>query len=282
MLFTTFLTSLLYSVDITTLDGNFEKIFHDDEVLQKYPQVIQYIERFLGLREMWDLAFRNNLRVRGAHTNNIVEVSFRTLKDRILKRQKATNPVQLIDFVSTVQSCQYRRKIVGMTSQPGMVGGSSRCRKALVSSKGIMKDAVKWVEGETYKVSTNAVSYFVDTIIGVCSCVAGSSGSACKHQFAVMTHFRKGYTPNLPVMSKAERLKYLEVATGSRDIPEGWFDSLTDRDSEGNNAFDMNDETVGENDNTIVGEAVFATDHTTVDERGEEDSDSLSVGENVV
>lgn len=266
----------MYSADSTTLAEAYESIFQDDKV-KNYPQIGQYIEKLWGLREMWALAFRSNLRIRGAHTNNIVEVSFRTLKDRILKRQKATNPVQLIDFVSSVQSSHYRRKIVGMISQPGVVGGNSRCRKALVNSKGIAKDSVKWVEGETYKVNTNAVSYFVDTSIGICSCPVGSSGSACKHQFAVMTHFRKGYAANLPLMSKAERLKYLEVATGKRDIPEGWFDALTDKDSAGNDRIDVNDEEIeGENDDAIVDEGVFASDRTTEDESEEGNLDGSS------
>ena len=79
------------------------------------------------------------------------------------------------------------------------------------------------MDGDTFKV----LNYYVDTSIGTCTYYFSSTGTACKHQFAVKHHYDAYYAASMHVADESERLRYLEVATGERNVPANWFEPLT-------------------------------------------------------
>nr|XP_054753694.1 uncharacterized protein LOC129259428 [Lytechinus pictus] len=62
--------------------------------------------------------------------------------------------------------------------------------------------------------------------VGVCSCHEGITGGACKHQGAIVRHFKVASNNFLPT-SASERILLLRIATGRDDsVPSGWLDPL--------------------------------------------------------
>ena len=101
--------------------------------------------------------------LRGSNTNNIVEVSFRTLKDKILKRQKCYNLVQSLSYIAILINKFFCRKLLQRITIPGAAGASSAS-----------KDQIVHIEGDTFKV----LNYYVDTSTCTCTCYIGSTGTA--------------------------------------------------------------------------------------------------------
>ena len=65
----------------------------EDEIAQKYPRFIRHLERsYLGRRDMWAhcTRYEEGYRHHGNNTNNLVEVSFRVMKDCLFGRTKVT------------------------------------------------------------------------------------------------------------------------------------------------------------------------------------------------
>lgn len=81
---------LLYSKTREEYDSNLNE-FHENEVVEKYPNFIAHVEQsYLSRSSQWAMYYRNELQLRthGVNTSNLVESSFRVLKDTTLNRQK--------------------------------------------------------------------------------------------------------------------------------------------------------------------------------------------------
>lgn len=76
-----------------------------------------------------------------------------------------------------------------------------------------------WQTGETtYRVTSQSdrqCQYTVDMAVGVCSCHDGVTGGACKHQAAIVKHFKVASGNFLPT-SATERALLLKIATGCK------------------------------------------------------------------
>ena len=59
-------------------------------LFEKYPNAKRYLQDVLDLKELWVLAYRNSIPIRGNNTNNYVEGQFLIIKDEILNRIKNT------------------------------------------------------------------------------------------------------------------------------------------------------------------------------------------------
>ena len=77
----------------------------------RYPNFRAYLENLYGRKESWAHCFREQLPVRGNHTNNYAEAAMRILKDKILYRTKAFNVPQLLDFFLTRLNAYYEARI---------------------------------------------------------------------------------------------------------------------------------------------------------------------------
>ena len=164
---------------------------------------------------------RQDMPVRGSNTNNIVEISFRTLKDKILKRQKCFNLVQLLSYTAIFVSKFFCTKLLQRINIPGAACASSASKKSQKRESQIAKVQIVHMDGDIFKV----LNYYVDTSIG--TYYFSSTGTACKHQFAVKHHYDAYYAASMHVADESERLSYLEVATGERNVPANWFEPLT-------------------------------------------------------
>ena len=71
------------------------------------------------------------------------------------------------------------------------------------------------------------LEFLVDTDIGTCSCIKGSSGTACKHQAAVVKKFNISICTIPPFFSKEERRMFAILATGEA-MGVDFYADLTD------------------------------------------------------
>ena len=65
--------------------------FYENETVQKYPNYIAHVEQsYLPRSSQWAMYYRNDLQLRthGMNTSNLVESSFRVMKDSTFNRQK--------------------------------------------------------------------------------------------------------------------------------------------------------------------------------------------------
>jgi hypothetical protein len=194
-----------------------------DRQAKKHPTYLKHVEDLWKRKEDWVLFFRSeqHMLVRGNNTNNYVEAAMRILKDNVLERVKAFNVVQLTDFIVTRLDSYYERKLLD--------GANNRCPRKTNSfpaaSATIMSGIVRI--GETrFSVpsQTTSDSYMVDLSIRVCTCVAGNTGAACKHQHWVDLLVGGGAQT---VRSVATRALCYEVATGKQPDNE-WLRPLHD------------------------------------------------------
>lgn len=71
------------------------------ETAKSYPNYIDYLSTYWERRDKWALIFRSTFPLRGNNTNNYSEAAMRLLKEKIFKRVKTFNLVQLTDFLLT-------------------------------------------------------------------------------------------------------------------------------------------------------------------------------------
>ena len=64
-----------------------------------------YIVQVFERRTEWAVCYRQELAIRGNNTNNFVEAAMRILKDKVVDRVRACNPIQLLDGVLVSLLC---------------------------------------------------------------------------------------------------------------------------------------------------------------------------------
>ncbi|XP_011669803.2 uncharacterized protein LOC105440902 [Strongylocentrotus purpuratus] len=196
----------------------------EDPLTLRYPKYLEYLNALYERRAFWALSFRSSLLVRGNNTNNYAEAAMRVLKDNILHRTKAFNIPQLVHFILSRLGPHYQRKLVAVANQRPMISTRMKptsCKKEDISKTGEMTYEVKSSDGSS--------SYCVDMSVGVCSCPAGVTGDACKHQAAIHYHLKVASDNFLP-STPEERAIMLNIATGgdAAALPHNWLGALQD------------------------------------------------------
>jgi hypothetical protein len=197
-----------------------EQKLHDLLCTCDYEQFTSHVEKLWERKEEWCMAYRLDIINRGNNTNNYAEATFRVLKDIILTRLKAYNPLALLDFVVVVLEKYYCGRLLkasfGRLEKPYLVYQKVRDRAAeLVQS---CPDAVVAVGSSLYEVKSsklNGVVYEINSDAGVCSCFSGQQGGFCKHQAAVHVCFGTSF-PNCPLLSPDDRKSLYFIATGNQ------------------------------------------------------------------
>ena len=207
------------------LAAAFTTLFND-ETANRYDRFVTYAKKLLEKSELWSSCYRDDVALRGHSTNNTVESSMRILKDRIFKRLKAFNLVQLVDFLVTRLEQYYERRLINI--------GNNR-HDELTQSRYFPKDT-DIALCNVWKLSADAVhvpsatkvnvSYCVSTALWVCTCPVGHSGAPCKHQWAVVAKYHDECFNFLPVSSPTMRKLFYYIATGKDDMPDSWFAGL--------------------------------------------------------
>jgi len=175
------------------------------------------VEEFLNRKQEWVSLFRDNLLMRGHHTNNFSEAFIRILKDVILQRVKAYNLVALINYIVTVWENYMKTRILRVAynrdSRPILVYESLMRKMDLELVKRIEK-----VDEHTYMVpsaQTSELMYEVNRSFGVCNCKAGCTGAFCKHQALLFSAYG-GYFPNAPPLLSTDRYQLGLLALGPK------------------------------------------------------------------
>jgi len=145
----------------------------NDETAKTFDRCIDYAKKLLEKSELWSSCYRDDVALRGHSTNNTVESSMRILKDRIFKRLKAFNLVQLVDFLVTRLEQYYERRLINV--------GNNR-HDELTQSRYFPKDT-DIALCNVWKLSADIVhvpsatkadiSYSVSTALWVCTCPVG-------------------------------------------------------------------------------------------------------------
>jgi len=99
------------------------------------------------------MAYRTDVINRGHNTNNYAEATFRIIKDIILSRLTAYNPLTLLDYIVVILEKYYSARLLtaafGRVSKPYLFFDKIRDRAAELVAAG--PDAVQHVGGTTYR-----------------------------------------------------------------------------------------------------------------------------------
>ena len=161
-----------------------------------------YIASKYARKEEMCIAYRTHLLVRGQHTNNLSERTFRSFKEDVLERVTSYNPVTLASTIATKLEGHLRSKLgdVANRRHPDMLKASHRYRTLKSRMAKVKADTIQHLGAHAYSVpsaSSPGVWYKVDMFLGVCQCGAGSDGSLCKHQVFIHHHLDV-VSPNIP------------------------------------------------------------------------------------
>ena len=92
--------------------------------------------------------------------------------------------------------------------------------------KPVEQDKVTKISETLYRVQSKSqedTTYFVDTTLSLCNCFVGKTGAPCKHQHAVVKYFGVDSVNVVSVNSPFMRGQFLQLSTGQKDVPRGWF-----------------------------------------------------------
>jgi hypothetical protein len=219
--------SMVYALNEEGLQGKFNTLC-GDSIAKKYVRYVEYCEKMYERRRQWAVCYRKELPMRGNDTNNYVESAMRVLKDHIFDRVRAYNVTQLIDFLLTRLPSYYERRLIDLANGKTDVFVAKRF---LPGGEGIAKDSIVQTATNAFQVRSESdkdkmYDVHVDKDLSMCSCFKGFNGAPCKHQFAVLKHFGVSSMNFLPRYDERLRKHLLFLATGSKNVPEGWFAPL--------------------------------------------------------
>lgn len=219
-----FVKDMLYAETVEMLQANYE-VACSSEIVNRYPKVLQYIEKLFERREEWALCYRHNLPLRNNNTNNYVESAVRVLKDSILRRMKAFNIQQLLDFIVNQLESHYERRLIDVANSRF----DNVQARFMPSAHNIDVSSIKRTSEHLFEVPSENdanVVYDVDMLARSCTCYVGRDGGPCKHQFAVTETFQIPTLSFAPVRDPGYRRLLYTVATGNNRVPIDWFASL--------------------------------------------------------
>ena len=115
------------------------KIFSNRTVVQ-YPALVMYLDDLIERKQEWAVCFRDELLVRGCHTNNYLEAQFLVLKDTILRRTRAYNINTLLEKLFVDFEHHFQLKLLSIAD--GSFDGIFRGRFKGISSSGYVIPSV--------------------------------------------------------------------------------------------------------------------------------------------
>lgn len=217
---------MVYADSSDTLQQTYNNALQDEVVL-KYESYRKHLQGIYDRRKEWAVCnLHEELPVRGNHTNNYVEAAMKVLKDKMFVRTRAFNVVQLLDFILTRFEAYYERRFIDVTNNRLDMTLSKRF---LPTSCNIEQDNITKMSETLYRVQSESqedTTYFVDTTLSLCTCFVGKTGAPCNHQHAVVKDFGVDLVNVVPVNSPFMHGQFLQLATGQKDVPEGWFATL--------------------------------------------------------
>ncbi|XP_050699733.1 uncharacterized protein LOC126987091 [Eriocheir sinensis] len=200
--------------------GDFFKAWQEfkaNPLSQRYTNFSSYLQSLMDRREEWAIAFREGAMLRGHHTNNFCEATMCIIKEVVLNRCKAYNPVQLIVFMAEIFNGYMKKRLVDVAL--------GRRKVKNISMGTLSLDAVTPLGGGKFQVASQSkasVQYKVDMQTGFCECVVGQTGSLCKHQAACAEHSMV-VLPQVFTATSENRRWLASVAVGEEKTPPASF-----------------------------------------------------------
>lgn len=218
--------NLVYAETREKFDLKLEEM-KSHSLVKKYGNFWNYFNGFwMPLKDDWAMFGRKHHQLRGQHTNNVVESSFRILKDEILHREKAYSPVQLLETIVKDFDSYYIEKILNI------IGGEpNRYLLAKTKASKYKRNSYEVVKiGEfLYEVrnKVNGKNYLVNSDISHCTCPKAIYGAPCKHFQMVEEEFNITHTLHIPKTAEEKKILY-HLATGKDSDNMGhFFEGLT-------------------------------------------------------
>ena len=196
----------------------------ENQCAQQYPKFLKRIGHVWESRKEWALCYRKKLIIRGNNTNNYAEIGMRIIKDLVFCRVKAYNLVQMFYFFTKNIDDYYCTRLLSLGHNRLDCHIARRYRGLSASS--IPKESIVKITNEQFEVPSKTqegMTYVVDIALGICSCPAGSNGSACVHQAAVSLHYCTDSINSAPALSIDSRLRFVELALGKDRMHQADF-----------------------------------------------------------
>lgn len=207
--------AILYASSILEMENRFLEF--KSKYFIRYNQLAVHCTHMWERRNSWALSYRQNLLLRGNHTNNYVERSFGLIKDIIFARTQAYNAVQIFQFIITNMERFYERRLLAIANrQTGYLELSKRffCPGwEIVNQQEIKHDDINNIY-IVPSVTKPGQFYIVDPSIGTCTCPAALGGTPCKHQAAVVIKYQIESLDFIFALSINDCMIYRYIACG--------------------------------------------------------------------
>jgi hypothetical protein len=133
--------------------------------------------KFVERSAEWALFQRDNLLTRGNNTDDYSEATIRILKEKVLGRVKAFNPVQLVDFLITRYQAYIEMRITDVLNNRSLHPFKSRYFIRPEKLENLLTEKLDTF-ADAYKVKnlTKGTEYIVLMSDEICSCPEGRCG----------------------------------------------------------------------------------------------------------
>ena len=225
--------AVLYAETKDELADHLEHLYADD-IVNKYPQFVKHLRRDIFPKmKAWSLERRISecLPTGNNNTNNLVESSFRYVKDIQFNRLRAFNLTEMVSLILD-RSEWYVNKAIDAANNR-IETWLKNCHSKYVSKdSNIDPDKITQLNPPAHiyivpSETSEDVSYVVDIERRMCSCPRGILTGPCKHKDIVAKYKQILSFDVIPTSSPHMRQKYMFLATG-QDTPLDWFLPLQD------------------------------------------------------
>lgn len=230
----------------------------------KYPHLVKHVQHFWKRRSEWALSYRMKETMRGNHTNNYAEGGIRIIKEMVFDRVKAYNLIQMFEFITITMEQYFCNRLLDLAHSRYRPGIAIKYKDLYSSLDTVTctEQLFQCIYLVTEKTKTEELKFYVDMELGVCSCIKGCAGAACKHQAAVAKNFSIPAVNIPPFHAKEARQLYAILATGqSKEMK--FYNDLREESSEEdiqNDTESKDNEKIDDSDNDT--NDYFSTSHS--------------------
>ena len=225
--------AVLYAETQDELADHLENMYAD-EIVSKYPQFVKHLIRDIFPKmKAWSLERRISecLPTGNNNTNNLVESSFRYVKDILFNRIRAFNLTEMVSIILD-RSEWYVNKAIDAANNRIETWLKNTHSKYVGKECNIDPDKIMQPNPPAHiyivpSETSEDISYLVDIERRVCSCPKGRLTGPCKHKEIITKYKQIPSFDVLPTSSPHMRQKYMFLATG-QDTPLDWFLPLQD------------------------------------------------------
>lgn len=144
----------------------------------------------------------------------------RVVKDLVLQRARAYNVCQLLVLLCEKLECYYR-----LRARSAFKLENSRLLPSIATPPLHLAAEIIPLDSDQYRVPSETqphIKYTVDLAAGMCTCLAGQSGSLCKHQQWCVSMFAVKTLKTVLTPDSELRNTFYKIACG-KDAPPGLF-----------------------------------------------------------